>query len=118
MPGMQRDMITSKIIWKGNPMTVGKSFGMNSYKLCSRERMEIIKRSFDPERRTINSRLEIHGACRHLPRFHRLQQSFSSADERKKRKRVSVQQLYQASRRHLNDEEENLAGHESNWIHS
>jgi hypothetical protein len=49
-----------------------------------------------------------------LPPFHRLQlKTFSSADERKKRERVSVEQLYQAtSRRRLNDEEENLAGNE------
>jgi hypothetical protein len=66
-PGMQRDMIASEIIWKGNPMTVVKSFGKNSCKLCSRERMEIIKHLFNPECPTINSRLEIHGACRHLP---------------------------------------------------
>jgi hypothetical protein len=117
---MQRDMITSEIIWKGNPMTVVKSFGKNSCKLCSRERMEIIKHAFNPECRTINSHLEeIHCACRHLPQFHRLQlKTFPSADERKKRERVSVEQLYRASHRRLSDEEESLAGNEFDWIHS
>jgi hypothetical protein len=83
--------------------------------------MEIIKHSFDSTHNAgrSNSRLEIHGACRHLPRFHRLQlNTFPSADERKKRERVSAEQLYQASRRRLNDEEENLAGNEFDWIHS
>jgi hypothetical protein len=119
-PGMQRDMITSVIIWKGNPMTVVKSFGKNSCKLYSCERMEIIKHLFDPECWTINSPLDIRGACRHLPRFHRLQlKTFPSADERnKKQKRVSVEQLYQASHRRLNDKEESLAGNEFDWIHS
>ena len=106
-------------IWKGNPMIIVKSFGKNSCKLCSCERMEIIKHSFNPECCTINSRLEIHGACCHLPRFHRLQlKTFSSADERKKCEKVSVNSPRPTCHQHMNEEGEDLGGNEFDWIHS
>jgi ferredoxin-thioredoxin reductase catalytic subunit len=92
-------------------MTVVKSFDKNSCKLCSDERMEIIKHSFNPECHPINSRLEIDGACHCLPHFHRLQQLKTiSANERKKRKTVSVESPRSASCRRLNEEEKTLVG--------
>jgi hypothetical protein len=63
--------------------------------------------------------LEIHGACRHLPRFHRLQlKTISSADERKKREKVSVQSPRPACHQRRIEEEEDLGGNEFDWIHS
>jgi hypothetical protein len=48
-----------------------KTFGKATCALCNRERMEIIKISWSTPDILINSCLEIHGACRHKPRFHR-----------------------------------------------
>jgi hypothetical protein len=45
-PGMQRNLITCSIIWKGGPITAVQKFGMNSCKLCNRERMAIIKTEY------------------------------------------------------------------------
>jgi hypothetical protein len=36
-PGMQRDLISCSIIWKGDPLTAVKSFGRKACKLCNRE---------------------------------------------------------------------------------
>jgi hypothetical protein len=69
-PGMQRDMIKCEILWKGNPISVVKTFGKATCALCNRERMEIIKISQSTPDILINSCLEIHGVCRHKPRFH------------------------------------------------
>jgi hypothetical protein len=71
-PGMQRDLISCSILWKGDPLTAVKSFGRNSCKLCNRERMAIVKACHKDAKGLINSRSELHGACRHIPRFHRL----------------------------------------------
>jgi hypothetical protein len=84
-PGMQRDLISCSILWKGNPLTAVKSFGRNSCKLCNRERMTIVKACHKDAKGLINSRSELHGACRHIPRFHRLSiKAAPSADEHKK----------------------------------
>jgi hypothetical protein len=42
-PGMQWDMIQCEILWKGNPISIVKTFGKATCALCNRERMEIIK---------------------------------------------------------------------------
>ncbi len=70
-PGMQRDLIKCDILWKGNPISVVKTFGRATCALCNRERMEIIKLSRSAPDTLINSCSDIHGACRHKPRFHR-----------------------------------------------
>jgi hypothetical protein len=36
-PGMQRNLITYSIIWKGGPITAVKTFGKNSVTLKSRK---------------------------------------------------------------------------------
>jgi hypothetical protein len=41
--GMQRDLISCSILWKGDPLTVVKAFGRNSCKLCNGEIMAIVK---------------------------------------------------------------------------
>jgi hypothetical protein len=71
-PGMQRDLIECNILWRGNPISVIKTFGKFTCPLCNRERMEIVKLNRTIPDKLINSCfLEIHGACHHKPRFHR-----------------------------------------------
>jgi hypothetical protein len=90
---MQRNLITCSVIWKGDPITAVKTFGKNSCKRCNREIMVIIvKTEYKSPRGLINSRSELHGACHHVPRFHRLTMKTNpSADERKKRKNVDLE---------------------------
>jgi hypothetical protein len=91
-PGMQRDLIKYEILWKGNPISAVKTFGKNTCALCNRERMEIVKASRNTPDMIINSCSEIHGACRHKPRFHRFhEQETHSADDRKKREKVALE---------------------------
>jgi hypothetical protein len=63
LPGMQWDMIKCEILWKGNPISVLKTFGKATCALCNRERLEIIKISQSTLDILINSCSEIHGAC-------------------------------------------------------
>jgi hypothetical protein len=87
---VQQGHIVCKALWQGNPLSVVKTFGKNSCKLCNRERIEILKQAAKTRLsgKTINSCMEIHGACRHLPWFHRLiHNTIPSADERKKPKK-------------------------------
>jgi hypothetical protein len=91
-PGMQRDMIQCEILWKGNPISVVKTFGKATYALCNRKRVEIIKISRSTPVILINSCSEIHGACRHKPRFHRYhKQETPSADDCKKHEKVDLE---------------------------
>jgi hypothetical protein len=53
-PGMQRDLISCSIIWKGDPITAVKTFGKNSCKLCNRERMTIVKTEYKKSPRVMN----------------------------------------------------------------
>jgi hypothetical protein len=79
---MQRDMIQCEILWKGNPISIVKTFGIATCALCNRERMELIEISQSTPDILINSCLEIHGACQHRPRFHRYhKQETPSADD-------------------------------------
>jgi hypothetical protein len=87
-PGMQRDLIKCNVLWKGNPISVVKSFGKSTCGLCNREWMAIVKISRKTPELLINSCSEIHGACRHKPRFHRYHEQKPSADERNKREKV------------------------------
>ena len=76
-PGMQRDLIECQILWQGNPISIVKTFGKSTCGLCNRERMEIVKLSRKTPDMIINSCSEIHGACRHKPRFHRFHEQKS-----------------------------------------
>ena len=91
-PGMQRDLIKCEILWQGNPISAVKTFGKNTCSLCNREQIEIIKISRSIPDILINSCLEIHGMCRHKPRFHRYhKQDYPSADDRKKHEKVVLE---------------------------
>jgi hypothetical protein len=89
--------IKVKILWSGKPLTCVKTFGTKSCKLCNKERHEILKLTRLHPGKAINTCSEIHGACRHKPRFHRFNQLLQikttplespSADESVKDERV------------------------------
>jgi hypothetical protein len=80
--------------------------------------MEIIKISRSTPDTLINSCSEIHGACRHKPRFHRYhEQESPSADDRKKREKV-VLEAPNPIRRRINlidpDGNESVGSHSRN----
>ena len=81
-----------EIIWQGNLISCVKTFGTKSCKLCAKERYEILKLTRNNPRMAINKCNEVHGACRHKPRFHRFDQSQNantSTDESGKDERVT-----------------------------
>ena len=81
------------ILWKGNPLAVVKTFGTRGCKLCARERLEILKMSYNNPQQQINKCSEIYGACRHKPRFHRFDQTqLASTDEAGKAEKVTKNQ--------------------------
>ena len=117
-PDMQRNLIQCHILWQGNPISVVKTFGKSTCALCNRERMEIVKLNRSIPDYLINSCSEIHGACRHKPRFHRYHETKitnSSADERKKHKSV-VLKAPNPTRRRVNSIDTD--GNESAGFHS
>ena len=52
-----------------------------------KKKVEILKHSFDPSIKLMNSRLEIHSTCLHKPEFHRF-----SADESHKDEKVTLEE--------------------------
>jgi len=65
-----RKMVKPGLIWDGNGMTVGQSFGRDSCRLCNMEKFYI----FDRRRivKVMNQNNEFFGKCRHLPRIQKL----------------------------------------------
>jgi hypothetical protein len=69
----------------------------------------------------INSRSELHGACRHIPWFHRLSlKAPPSADERRKREQVDLASPPRLTRRRLDPAAQllDLDGNEFESFHS
>jgi hypothetical protein len=89
-PDLQRNSITCKILWQGNPINVVKTFGTRNCALCNKERLEILKHSMKNPKSLINSCNEIYGACRHNPKFHRYNSRSPSTDESTKDERVTL----------------------------
>ena len=61
-----------EILWQGKPISCMKSFGKNTCSLCMRERCCILDACNENQKKLINSKSEIFGACRHKTKFHRL----------------------------------------------
>ena len=74
-----------KVIWKGNAISCGKSYGKLNCQLCMNKRIAILNNIRKGKRLnqmlSINSNSEIYGACRHRPKFHRFTCCPPSADE-------------------------------------
>jgi len=72
----------AKTIWQGDPLSCVRTFGTKSCKLCFREKIAILELIRKHPSKAINVRNEIHGACRHKPRFHRfIKRNMYSTDE-------------------------------------
>ena len=69
-PAQQREKILVTVLWRGNPISMSKTFGTRKCVLCDKERLEIFKRSIEKPDSLINICDEIYGACRHNPMFH------------------------------------------------
>jgi hypothetical protein len=91
-PALQRNSITCKVLWQGNPINVVKTFGTPNCALCNKERLEILKQSRKNPESLINSCNEIYGACRHNPKFHRYLSRIPSTDESNEDERVTLNQ--------------------------
>ena len=89
-PKQLRKITEHEMMWQGNPISVMKTFGTLHCTLCMKERCEIIKAKLEKNNQITNSCNEIHGACRHKPRFHRFVNKGSSADEPSQGKRVNM----------------------------
>jgi hypothetical protein len=64
--------------------------------------MAIVKACHKDAKELINSQSELHGACHHIPRFHRLSiKAAPSADDRKKREKVDHAAATRLTRRRL-----------------
>ena len=87
-PKQMQNIAEHEIVWQGNPISMMKTFGALHCSLCMKERCQIVKEKFTKNNKLINSCNEIHGACRHEPRFHRFKISSSSVDESCEDKRV------------------------------
>jgi hypothetical protein len=68
-----------ELLWRGNPLSVVKTFGTRECKLCAKERYEILKQMLRDPNSIINVNNEIYGACRHKPAFHRFCQPTQTA---------------------------------------
>lgn len=68
------------ILWKGNALSCVKTFGTKHCKLCSKERLAILTLTRKSPQLAVNKCNEVHGACRHRPRFHRFDQSQTEAN--------------------------------------
>ena len=89
-PKQMQNINGHEIVWQGNPISVMKTFGTLHSSLCVKKRCQIIKEKFAKNNKIISSCNEIHGTCRHKPRFHRFKISSSSADESCRDKRVKT----------------------------
>ena len=68
-PKNQRVMMKFEIMDELEPISAMKSFKKLECKLCMKERLAILKASFEGDK-IMNSRLEIYGGCRHKKKFH------------------------------------------------
>ena len=84
-PWELRAIANFEILWQGNCLCTVKTFGTDRCKLCMRERVEILKVRKNEPTKLINLCLEIYGACRHKPKFHRF-----STDEHDKCEMVTT----------------------------
>ena len=65
-----RDMVKPSLLWDGNGLIVGRSFGKDSCMLCNMEKYHLVdRRRFV---KVMNQNNELYGACRHQPRIQKL----------------------------------------------
>ena len=70
-PQQLRENIDLDVLWQGNPLSCVKTFKTPKCRLCTMERLFILKLTASKKISLVNSRSEIYGACRQNPKFHR-----------------------------------------------
>ena len=50
-----RKLVDMRVLWEGNPVTLSKSFGKSTCRLCMKERMNILAMIRDKNEQLINS---------------------------------------------------------------
>ena len=80
-PSLLREKIEFSILWQGNPLSVQKSFGTRSCRLCLKESTYILKELHTNPDKLINHNSEIYTSCRHKTRFHRFPKLNNGTDE-------------------------------------
>jgi hypothetical protein len=76
-----REIVRVEVLWKGNPISVMKTFGQVNCTLCMKERLAIVKAMRKEPHKLINSSTEIYGTCRHKTQFHRFT-NYNTSTER------------------------------------
>ena len=69
-----REIISFGMLSTVNPIGSMKTWGKSSYRLCMKERIEIIDNLQRKYSRILNACSEVYRACRHIQRFHRFTQ--------------------------------------------
>ena len=64
-----RENIEFDILWQGNPLSCVKTFKTPKCRICTMERMYILK--LGKTEKLVNRRSEIYGACKQNPKLHR-----------------------------------------------
>ena len=75
-----RNSIEYSILWQGNSISTTQTFGTSNCRLCTQEKITIIKAAKLDPTTLINKRRDLHEACKHKPQFHRFRDS-DSTDE-------------------------------------
>ena len=70
------------ILYQANLVSVVCTFGTSKCRICAREKLDIFKHSFNPLVKLMNNCLEIYGACKHKPKFHRYKSTDESTDKK------------------------------------
>ena len=75
-----RNSIEYSILWQGNSISTTQTFGTSNCRLCTQEKIAIIKAAKLDPTALINKRRDLHEACKHKAQFHRFKDS-DSTDE-------------------------------------
>ena len=70
-----------KVLNSSNPILAKKTIGTNQSKLCTDEKIRILKNSKNSGTNLINKCLEVYGACWHRTKFHRFPSINNGTDE-------------------------------------
>ena len=68
---MVRRLINVGILYKGNPISLTKTFGTRGCRLCMEERCQLLKARRNGEPPLMNSSIHLMRGCHHKPKLHR-----------------------------------------------
>ena len=76
-----RALMSFKVLNSSNPILAKKTIGTNQSKLCTDEKIRILKNSKNSGTNLINKCFKVYGACRHRTKFHRFPSHNNGTDE-------------------------------------